>query len=93
MESNPKGIELITRLMKDEEPVVACKSKMTLQLAETIHEDTKWNALCNFKVDRAFVGIMPYMKYISTIFDLVQSWMIPPCVGILDSVEVRNDGI
>jgi|GEM_PF-2654535 len=93
MESNPKVIEFMTRLTKDEETVVACKSKMTLQSAETIHEDTKWNALCCFKVDRTFVGIMPYMKYISTIFDLVQSWMIPPCVDILDSVEVRNDGI
>lgn len=77
MESNPKVIEFMTRLAKDEETVVACKSKMTLQSAETIHEDTKWNALCYFKVDRAFVEIMPYMKYMSIIFDLVQSWTIP----------------
>lgn len=32
-------------------------------------EDIKWNALCLFKDKRAFVGIMPYKKYVSVIFD------------------------
>jgi hypothetical protein len=36
---------------------------------QSIPEDIKWNALCFFKSDRAFVGLMPYKSYISVIFD------------------------
>lgn len=36
---------------------------------QSIPEDIKWNALCFFKGDRAFVGLMPYKNYISVIFD------------------------
>jgi len=69
MESNPKVIEFMMGLTKDEEAVVACKSKMTLQSAATICEDAKWNPLFYFKAGRAFVGIMPHMKYISINFN------------------------
>jgi hypothetical protein len=69
MGSNPKVIEFMMGLTKDEKAVVACKSKMTLQSAATTREDAKWNPLFYFKVDRAFVGIMPHMEYISIIFN------------------------
>lgn len=69
MEPNPKVTEFIMGLTEDDEAIVAYLTQRTLQLSDNIQEDVKWNALCYFKGDRAFVGIMPYKKYISVIFD------------------------
>jgi hypothetical protein len=69
MESNPRVIEFMMGLTEAERRVVANLSKQALGLAPDIREDVKWNALCYLKGDRAFVGIMPYRKYVSVIFD------------------------
>jgi hypothetical protein len=70
MESNPRVIEFLMGLSEDERRVIAPLSKMALRVAPDIREGVKWNALCYFKGDRAFVGVMPYKKYVSVIFDL-----------------------
>ena len=69
MDSNPKVTEFMMGLTEDEEAIVAHLTKRILKLSNDIREDVKWNALCYFKGNRAFVGIMPYEKYISVIFD------------------------
>ena len=69
MNPNDKVTEFMMGLTDEEEPIVTWLSKNTLRLSGDIWEAVKWNALCYFKGDRAFVGIMPYKKYISVIFD------------------------
>lgn len=39
-------------------------SELAIQVFDEVREDIKWNVLCFFKGDRAFVGIIP-----SVIFD------------------------
>jgi hypothetical protein len=56
-------------LTENEEPIVSRLRELALQVSDEVREDIKWNALCFFKGNRAFVGIMPYKKYISVIFD------------------------
>ena len=43
--------------------------KLTTEVCSTCEKDIKWNALCFFKEDRPFVGILPYSKYTQVIFD------------------------
>ncbi len=69
MEANPKINDFMTNLTRDEIDIVEYLTKNACQLAVDVAEDIKWNALCFFKGDRPFVGIMPYKKYISLIFD------------------------
>ncbi|WP_322757883.1 DUF1801 domain-containing protein [Synechococcus sp. CBW1107] len=56
-------------LTEKEEAIISRLANSALDLSRDIREDVKWNALCYFKGDCAFVGIMPYKKYISVIFD------------------------
>ncbi|MCF8054541.1 MAG: DUF1801 domain-containing protein [Deltaproteobacteria bacterium] len=80
MESNTRVADFLSRLSPAEKEIITPLRKQVLQLATNVHEDVKWNALCYFKGARAFVGIMPYKKYISVIFDrgaeLVDSYRV-----------------
>jgi hypothetical protein len=69
MKPKQKVIEFLMGLSECEKPIVAYLTKKVLQLSGDIREEMKWNALCYLKGDRAFIGIMPYKKYISVIFD------------------------
>jgi len=69
METNERIVEFMMGLTKNEEPIVSCLRKFALEVSDEVREDIKWNALCFFKGDRAFVGVMPYKQYISVIFD------------------------
>ena len=69
MKPNAKVVEFMMGLTEAEQRVVDRLSKLALRVASEVREDVKWNALCYFKGDRAFVGIMPYKKYVSVIFD------------------------
>ncbi len=69
METNERIVEFMMRLTEGEEPIVSRLRELALQISGGMREDIKWNALCFFKGERAFVGIMPYKKYISVIFD------------------------
>lgn len=69
MEKNEKILDFMMILSKNEETIVSRLRKLALKQSDEVREDIKWNALCFFKGDRAFVGIMPYKKYISVIFD------------------------
>jgi len=69
METNEKLIEFMMGLTEDEEAIISYLTDHALRFSSNIREEIKWNALCYFKEDRAFVGIMPYKHYISVIFD------------------------
>jgi len=69
MEVNPKVTEFMMSLTEDEKAIVTYLTKKVRQVDADTIEDVKWNALCCFKGDRAFIGIMPYKKYVSVIFD------------------------
>lgn len=69
METKERIVEFIMRLTENEELIVSCLRELALEASDEVREDIKWNALCFFKGDRAFVGVMPYKKYISVIFD------------------------
>jgi hypothetical protein len=91
MELNPKEIEFMMGLAKDEEAVVACKSKITLQSAANICEYAKWNAI------RYLNGIEHLLRSCCTRNAsqfLTEGWNLTtlPCLSMLIS-EVRNDGI
>jgi hypothetical protein len=61
--------KFISTLEIDKVEIVLALRKISRNISTNITEGIKWNALCFFKVDRAFVGIMPYKKYVSVIFD------------------------
>ena len=61
--------EFILSLESDKSIIVSKLRDLASGLSNTSKEDIKWNALCFFKGERAFVGIMPYKKYVSVIFD------------------------
>lgn len=49
--------------------IITSLRQLASSLSQGAKEDIKWNALCLFKRERTFVGIMPYKKYVSVIFD------------------------
>ena len=49
--------------------IISRLRNLASEISKGAREDIKWNALCFFKSERAFVGIMPYKKYVSVIFD------------------------
>ncbi len=49
--------------------IISSLRQLAFIQSKEANEDIKWNALCLFKGERAFVGIMPYKKYVSVIFD------------------------
>jgi len=49
--------------------IISILRNLASDISKGAREDIKWNALCLFKRDRAFVGIMPYKNYVSVIFD------------------------
>ncbi len=61
--------EFILSLENDKSILVSKLRELASGVSDTSREDIKWNALCLFKGERAFVGIMPYKKYVSVIFD------------------------
>lgn len=61
--------EFISNLENDKRMLVSKLRELAFGLCNEPSEDIKWNALCLFKGERAFVGIMPYKKYVSVIFD------------------------
>jgi len=61
--------EFIAMLDPDKQAIVLALREATQGVSTGITEGIKWNALCFFKGNRAFVGIMPYEKYVSVIFD------------------------
>jgi len=64
-----KVADFLNDLDDDTRQVVEPLRKLALKVSGKCKEDVKWNALCLFNGDRAFVGIMPYRKYVSVIFD------------------------
>jgi hypothetical protein len=58
-----------TALAPDKLAIVRALRKAAQNVSKDVTEGVKWNALCFFKGDRAFVGIMPYQNYVSIIFD------------------------
>jgi len=60
---------LISNNENDKSILVLKLRELASGLSNALREDIKWNALCFFKGERAFVGIMPYKKYVSVIFD------------------------
>ena len=61
--------EFIFSFDDEKRNIISSLRKLASSLSQGAKEDIKWNALCLFKGERAFVGIMPYKKYISVIFD------------------------
>ena len=61
--------EFVSVLEPDKYAIVRALRGAVQGVSTDIVESIKWNALCFFKGDRPFVGIMPYKKYISVIFD------------------------
>jgi hypothetical protein len=61
--------KFISNLENDKGMLVSKLRELASGLCNSPREDIKWNALCLFKGERAFVGIMPYKKYVSVIFD------------------------
>ena len=57
------------KLTDEEESIVSYLRELALGVSDEVREDIKWNTLCFFKGDRAFVGVMPYKRYVSVIFD------------------------
>jgi len=69
MSTNPEIIAFMQGLTETERRIVDALSRQASLPAPDIWEAIKWQALCFFKGDRAFAGIMPYKKYVSLIFD------------------------
>jgi len=69
MKTNERTVEFMVGLTENEKPIVSRLRELALQVSDEVREEIKWNALCFFKGNRSFVGIMPYKKYISVIFD------------------------
>jgi hypothetical protein len=61
--------EFILSLEHDKSILVSKLRELAFDVSNASREDIKWNALCLFKGERAFVGIIPYKKYVSVIFD------------------------
>ncbi len=61
--------EFINDIENDKSNLVSKLRVLASDLFDAPKEGIKWNALCLFKGERAFVGIMPYKKYVSVIFD------------------------
>jgi hypothetical protein len=61
--------EFIAALDPEKQAVVQVLRDAALAVSTGISEGIKWDALCFFKGDRAFVGLMPYRNYVSVIFD------------------------
>jgi hypothetical protein len=61
--------KFIAALDPDKQAVVRALRDAVLTVSPDVSEGIKWNALCFFKGDRAFVGLMPYKNYVSVIFD------------------------
>ena len=54
--------EFIFSLENYKSTLVSKLRELASDLSNASKEDIKWNALCLFKGERAFVGIMPYKK-------------------------------
>jgi len=61
--------KFVSVLEPDKKAIVHALRKAAQGVSTDIAEDIKWNALCFFKDDRAFIGIKPYKNYVSVIFD------------------------
>ena len=61
--------KFIFSLDDEKRNIISILRELSFSLSLGSREDIKWNALCLFKGKRAFVGIMPYKKYVSIIFD------------------------
>ena len=61
--------EFIVTFDDKKREIILCLRNLASDISQGAREDIKWNALCLFKDKRAFVGIMPYKKYVSVIFD------------------------
>jgi len=61
--------EFVSVLEPDKKAIVRALRGVAQGVSTDIVEGIKWNALCFFKGDRPFVGIMPYKNYVSVIFD------------------------
>ncbi len=61
--------EFIISFDDEKREIIINLRELATSLAKGATEGIKWNALCLFKGERAFVGIMPYKKYVSVIFD------------------------
>ncbi|MDY6921608.1 MAG: DUF1801 domain-containing protein [Pseudomonadota bacterium] len=61
--------EFIYSFDDEKREIISKLRELASKLSNGANEDIKWNALCLFKGERAFVGIMPYKKYVSVIFD------------------------
>ena len=61
--------EFIATFDGEKGEVISRLRNLASDISKGAREDIKWNALCLFKSERAFVGIMPYKKYVSVIFD------------------------
>ena len=64
-------------------------------VSSNITEGIKWDALCFFKGNRAFVGLIPYKNYVSVIFD--RGSEIADELGVLEGkgklmrhIKIRN---
>jgi len=61
--------EFIVTFDDETRGIISCLRKIASDVSMGAREDIKWNALCLFKGERTFIGIMPYKKYVSVIFD------------------------
>ncbi len=61
--------EFIATFDGEKREIISHLRALSSDISRGSREDIKWNALCLFKSERAFVGIMPYKKYVSVIFD------------------------
>jgi hypothetical protein len=61
--------EFIAALNPEKQAVIRAIRDAVLTVSSDVSEGVKWNALCFFKGERAFVGLMPYKNYVSVIFD------------------------
>lgn len=66
---NDKISEFILSVDDEKSEIISDVRELASNISQGAREDIKWNALCLFKGDRAFVGIMSYKKYVSVIFD------------------------
>ncbi len=61
--------EFIDTFDGEKREIISRLRNVASDISQGAKEGIKWNALCLFKDERAFVGIMPYKKYVSVIFD------------------------
>jgi len=59
----------VATLDEEKRQIVSCLRNLASDIAQGAREDIKWNALCLFNEERAFVCFMPYKKYVSVYFD------------------------